>query len=311
MTDLARRLAAAITGVRDELEARRRPDLPAPSATQRQLAQALREQAAHLFEAQDQGATAEWQAFGREFLKHLQRGDDPRAFLRWPVIRRTMFPGNPPYIGRELEWLRSQADWSTRWAAAVQETPTGSPPAYPGYPASSANALHHAFIAGQLEAQSSARWNELQLIVEFGGGYGEFCRLVRRLGFRGTYLIYDLPAFSMLQRYYLGMEGERLQATAGGDAGTWCVSTLTDVRAALAGRSVDLVVAMWSLSEAPVAVRDTFLAEIGPSGRHLLTFQDYFGGIDNVAYFANWASPTRSSIPASCPLVTGPSTVAS
>ena len=43
----------------------------------------------------------------------------------------------------------------------------------------------------------------MPLIVEFGGGYGRLCQLAHDLGFRGTYVIFDLPEVAVLQRFYL------------------------------------------------------------------------------------------------------------
>ena len=45
------------------------------------------------------------------------------------------------------------------------------------------------------------------VIVEFGGGYGSMCRLVRKLGFKGRYVIFDLRPILALQKYYLGLHG--------------------------------------------------------------------------------------------------------
>src|SRR5207244_11597755 len=45
--------------------------------------------------------------------------------------------------------------------------------------------------------------DDLACVLEFGGGYGSMCRLFHNLGFRGRYLIFDLPAFSALQRFFL------------------------------------------------------------------------------------------------------------
>ena len=41
----------------------------------------------------------------------------------------------------------------------------------------------------------------LPLILEFGAGSAELVPVVRRLGFGGAFLVYDLPPMLLLQRY--------------------------------------------------------------------------------------------------------------
>lgn len=40
----------------------------------------------------------------------------------------------------------------------------------------------------------------LQEIVEFGGGYGSFFRLLKNLGYTNKYFIYDLPVMCASNR---------------------------------------------------------------------------------------------------------------
>jgi hypothetical protein len=44
-------------------------------------------------------------------------------------------------------------------------------------------------------------------IYEFGGGFGSMALLLHRLGFRGRYIIQDLPELIQLQSYFLTQEG--------------------------------------------------------------------------------------------------------
>jgi hypothetical protein len=82
------------------------------------------------------------------------------------------------------------------------------------------------------ENATGRRVSELQTIVEIGAGYGALPMLMRRAGFRGRYLIIDLPAFALLQRFYLAQANVDAEWIAPGDK-----------------ISADLVVGLWSLSE--------------------------------------------------------------
>ena len=46
-----------------------------------------------------------------------------------------------------------------------------------------------------------------RLITEFGSGSAEMAHVARGLGFRGLFLIYDLPPMLLLQRYWLRLAG--------------------------------------------------------------------------------------------------------
>ena len=63
--------------------------------------------------------------------------------------------------------------------------------------------IHHAYHLAQFEEKTRTQVHEIDFVLEFGGGYGSMCRLFYNLGFRGRYVIFDLPSFSALQIYYL------------------------------------------------------------------------------------------------------------
>jgi hypothetical protein len=130
----------------------------------------------------------------------------------------------------------------------------------------------------QLELHAGVRLEHLSSILEFGGGYGSTARLAFRLGFRGNYVIYDLPEFSALQRFYLHTLGFPVGSAI------QCVTSLHDLRNLLANPC--LFLATWSFSETPIGFRGDFLPFL-LSARHLLLgYQDAFGEADNLGYFA-------------------------
>src|SRR4051794_11236200 len=67
-----------------------------------------------------------WQENERELLEYIHK-KDPRQFLRWPVILKTMFVERSPYIAKEFAYLRRHAQWATRWRAAIAESAVGAP----------------------------------------------------------------------------------------------------------------------------------------------------------------------------------------
>ncbi len=232
-------------------------------------------------------------------LRDLAINADPRRFLRWDVVSDTMFVTLAPYTSTELRFLRGRPDWVSRWKPAIQESSVGDPTPCIFYPTSSANLIHHAYHVAQFEDRTGVRVADLSFVFEFGGGYGSMCRLFHTLGFRGTYVIFDLPSFSALQQYYLTTLGFRvrtgLDEPSLGD-GVWCVSCLEAVRNLVqshCNRELAAFVGTWSISESPMAVRDAVRQLTANISNFLIGYQDQFGEIDNRDYFASWQESRR------------------
>ena len=65
-------------------------------------------------------AIQEWHQ-NRIRLRELVATEDPRGFIKWDVIQKSMFVRSAPYIAEELRVLRSSGQWRTRWKQALQE----------------------------------------------------------------------------------------------------------------------------------------------------------------------------------------------
>jgi hypothetical protein len=202
-----------------------------------------------------------------------------------------MFFTNTPFIAPAFESLRASERWESRWKEALRESKVGLPLKFELYPESSGNLVHHAYHLSQFEAHSGRAIEELQTIVEFGGGYGSTCRLAHRLGFKGRYFIFDLTEFSALQRFYLKLNGiNALDESHRGQAqeGVVCLSTLNELSSLLRDKPIDLFIANWSLSETPLELRGQFLPLVSGARSFLIGYQDRFGEVDNRQFFADW-----------------------
>lgn len=229
----------------------------------------------------------------------LDRG--PREFLQWDVVTDTMFVFFARHVRPELNYLQNLPDWETRWRPVIEESWVGRPTRYVFYPSSSGNLIHHAYHVARFEEKTGQRIENMESILEFGGGYGSICRLIHALGFRGRYIILDLPPFSALQTYFLktnGLPVASIDSFAGQPSAVACVSDVDDLRQVL-GRSIDaekaMFIATWSLSETPVKVRDSVLPLVSEFQSFLIAYQDRFGEVDNVAFFDEWKN-TRQDV---------------
>lgn len=240
---------------------------PAPSERELCLARALKDEIARLtpLAPASDPAVRLWTKFRNQLRKDVARRD-PRFFLMWPVIHRTMSVHGASYVSVERAAIEGSA-----FRSALVEDRVGHPP-------SSDNLIHHAYHLQQFSTRTSMDIASVAQVVEIGGGYGSMCRLVRRFS-DCAYHVVDLPEFAALQRYFLGC----LQ-----------VSPEPEIVSAPFELSLDgairptLLIATWSLSEMPLAERQRTMDALPDSDAFLIGYQNEFEGIDNVDYFARF-----------------------
>ena len=260
-----------------------------PSEPERRLvAELRREMAAVPAEAAE--TESDW-ARHRARLRELVVHGDPRKFLRWDVVRATMVAGDTPYIAVELGHLRRQPDWHTRWRPAIRESALGRSRPFYLYPRSSGTLIHHAYHACRFEEATGVGLDHAELIVEFGGGYGAMSRLVHGLGFAGTYVIFDLPEFLALQRFYLRGLGIPVSPRPT-TRGVTTVSDVDSLAALVRDRNARgaVFIATWSLSEAPLPLRAAILATVEGFDAFLIAYQQRFADVANDEFFRAWRS---------------------
>jgi hypothetical protein len=272
--------------------------LPKPSPSELELLFELRNSFEQLLQT-DSGDGLPSEVAWRDHmsrLRHLVLTQNAREFLRWDVVSYTMFVATAHFVRTELTFLKKRSNWKQRWKAAITESWVGHPRPYPFHPSSSGNLIHHAYHVAQFEQATGIDVAMLDFVLEFGGGYGSMCRLFHKLGFKGTYVIFDLAPFSALQTYYLkalGLPVLNAHEAANNHPGIRCVVERERLAAIVAQRQLaanTLFLATWSLSEAPVSVRDGILPLVSDFHSFLLAYQDRFGEVDNTQFFEKWKS---------------------
>lgn len=208
----------------------------------------------------------------RATLRDLLAGDRER-FLHWPLIVGTMFYSPPP---DELQYLRSLPDWPSI-GELIRDPGVGGADLDPVL-RTNGNIVHHAYSIFRFGSATGHALSDSGTILEFGGGYGNFCRLVLNRGFAGSYVIYDLPEFLQLQEWYLGrtLPPDRREQVS--------FTTSMPVRSHVGDDAA--IVGLWSISEMPFELRDRIKA-LAPK-YFLIGYQQEFFGLDNVAYFDSW-----------------------
>jgi hypothetical protein len=267
-----------------------------PSRAETALAECLTGELKALLGAHRTGEASDfWQGICGE-LHRLATTDDPRYFMRWPPIGATMVHGAGPTTLRALWIMYRSPTWRAQWRPALWHTQHGHPPPFAPMPSTNAMAIEHASHLWRFHRHQGFFLHDTDCIVEFGGGFGSMCRLAHALGFRGQYIIFDLPPVLALQRYYLGLHG--IEADDSGNANVWLCSSLDSIMARVSGTSLERVSLMstWALSEMPMAVRRRIepFFELEAADKALFAYQPSFEGTDNRDYFRGLMTRTSN-----------------
>jgi hypothetical protein len=257
-----------------------------------------------------QAVTGEWAALAADIARAIREGGAD-SFLRLAPVAKTV---HPRIRGRSRDYLRYLLA-SPRFSAEVQraltESPVGRPLVNPHYPLSSPLLVQHGYHLVRLLEATALDLAGLRLVVDFGAGYGSFFRLLRNLGYRERYLIWDLPVMCALQRFYLrnvfptgpgGQPPGNLEWLISGDPGA-----PGTVARQCSDHPASLFIATWSLSETPLAVRERIAPALAGFSHILCAYQRVFGEHDNVKYFES----LEKSLPAfawrheECPIFRG------
>jgi len=127
---------------------------------------------------------------------------------------------------------------------------------------------HHYFKYQELTGKSI---NDFDRIVEFGGGCGDMCKFIKQMGFKGEYVIIDLPEIHEIQKNNL--------------------STYYDVKFETnpveKNNKRTLFIATWSISETTLQLRNEIINRLKPE-EYLIVYQRQFEDISNENWFKNW-----------------------
>jgi hypothetical protein len=214
----------------------------------------------------------------RNALRNHVATENAYNFLNWSTITATMFVGDFEVTQQELLQLRASPRAEVYYRA-IQENDIGYPPRMKGAEYTSGSLVHQMYHLMQWERITGKQVENLKEIVEFGGGYGAMYAIAHRMGFKGKYWIFDFSEMLILQQFYLS----NLGILWGQDV------TMLDVEKLDKEWVIkpDLLIAIHSLSEAPIEKRDDFVTSCKPNSA-LFTYQEKFDDIDNKNWFTKF-----------------------
>ena len=227
--------------------------------------------------------------FKLEMRKIIFNKDKLKNFLTQDEIHKVMCGLNRIIFYKELKEIMEEKYWKKYWKKIIIEDYIGNPIPYFIYPKSSGNRIHETFNIMKLIKFNKLN-NKVENIFEFGGGYGGFCNLYKKIFKVKKYIIYDLPEVSYIQFYYLKMLGYNVKINSTKISNNDYIYLFSDIK--LLNKFVKkiranktLFISNWGFSETPIFLRKKFEKFILKSREVYFAFQQQFGKIDNLKYF--------------------------
>jgi hypothetical protein len=197
------------------------------------------------------------------------------SFLRHPLIAATMVSSDFGHVlKQELAMLEREYS-SDRLKVLLEEDYVGNPLVVNSTYLTSHNSIHHLYHLTKFANTTMSTMEDINTVVEWGGGYGNLAKLFGRLKLaRHTYIIIDTPLFSSLQWLYLstvfGPEGVKLLQHPGDTVQAGRINLLPLCFLDHHELSADLFVSTWALSESSRFSQDYVSSREWFKAKHLL-----------------------------------------
>ena len=216
----------------------------------------------------NEGTSNHWAMVCQDIKNRIIIGDIEN-FLRWHNVKETMVVTSKTLAEYEYSVLSKSSRW-TLYKEAVKNLNIGNPIPSEVYPETNNNAIHQLYHLHIFESKYGPVEN-CDKIIEFGGGYGCLCSIIRKLGFTGEYIIIDFPEFHLIQKYYLNSLG---------------IYNFKQEMPKKEDFSNATFFAFWSLSETEIGFRihfiDNYLSNLK---NFLMAYQLDYEGQDNIPSF--------------------------
>ena len=221
--------------------------------------------------------------FSNSVLSLIKSGN-LQNFLRLGFIQKMFFVHNRFYNYKFLKKILSKK--SEFWIKLLRENTVGNPVPFFLYRSSSGNRIRQVYLLKQ--GFEYAEINNVDAVIEIGGGYGSLISVMQNINKNIEYTIYDLPEVNLLQYYYLKSQNISCEIS-GFSKNINLLSEIELLKEKLKKLKIKkkkiLIIANWSLSEMPISLRKDLEFLFLNCDFAFISFQDYFEDISNIAYF--------------------------
>ena len=220
--------------------------------------------------------------FNKKIIKLLNKKDLSK-FLRNKFIQKIFFVHNRLFIFKELQYLKRNSDWFF-FKKLLNESDVGDPIRYFLYPKSSGNRINHVFHLALLKENTDIKFNKINYVFEFGGGYGCMANIFSRINKKIFFKLFDTLPLNLLQYYYL----KQNKLNVGFEKiNKFQLLNNHNFKFINKIKKNSLFIANWSLSETKLKFREKFIRSLKNYDYSLIAFQESFEDINNLKYFKN------------------------
>lgn len=226
----------------------------------------------------------------------------PFSFLQDPTIMITMFAtSGGEWLASELTYLEKKLS-KKKLEYLLEEEYAGDPLLLNSHYLTSHTSIHHLYHFIKYCQFSKIDFNKINTIVEWGGGYGNLIRILKKFEEKKhTYIMIDTPLFCTLQWLYLSsIFGEKKvnlvlspkDKIKDNKINIISISFLDDFKI-----KADLFISTWALSESSKYSQDFVLKSNWFGAKHLLlAYQDNPAGLFNPSRIGKLAKDRGAAI---------------
>lgn len=157
----------------------------------------------NLLENPDHSITDTWLERNK-ILENFFLPYPPFDFLNHPIVIQAMFVDNPPYINEEIEYLERKIH-KHLLIYLLKENFFGKPHIVNQEYETSGNTIHHLYHITNYIDKTAIDFNGPKILLEWGAGYGNMAKLLKKINNNLTYILVDTNIFSCLQWLYLSV----------------------------------------------------------------------------------------------------------
>ena len=209
----------------------------------------------------------EWTGFSKIIGDIIKDKDQLANFLQSGPLHSFFFVNSQDLLLDNELFLLEKLFMKDELEGFLQESPIGNPPLlYSGKYDTTHNSVHHLYHLARYYKQHSTKIKEVKSVVEWGGGYGNMCKVFFNFSDNlTTYTIFDLPVCSLLQYIYLSsvFGKENVNLSTDGHIEENKINLLTfdkydkDTRL-----TADMFLSTWALSESPIEYQKSVIDEL-------------------------------------------------
>jgi hypothetical protein len=194
-------------------------------------------------------------------------------FLQWPEIIDTMVFDDQNITAEEKNYISENSKHN--WRDILVYNGTGNGKRSNHFPQCMNNQLHQYFHLTKFENMRNVDIRDYDTIIEFGGGYGEMCRIAKSIKPSINYHIIDLPELHIIQDFYL--KGNNIK-----DYSQINAAELPDNT----GKTIFL--SFWAISEVPIELRHRVFEYLCRNKiDFFISYQSAYESYNNTDFFTN------------------------